>query len=235
MVTRAQRERARAALEGLKGLYPEARSELDFIPEDPWRLLVSVVLSAQCSDAAVNRVTPALFRAFPDVHAFARVEPKHLEPHLKTLGLYRNKARNLVLAAQQVTTLHGAVVPREREALQRLAGVGTKSAAVIVANAYGTPVIAVDTHVGRVARRLGLTRHHDPDRVEATLTALIPRERLLEAHHTLIWHGRRVCDARTPRCHACGVEPACRKVGVPKRSLEALARAKATAEGPARR
>jgi endonuclease-3 len=226
MVTLAQRQRALTALDGLRGLYPEARSELDFPPLDPWRLLVAVVLSAQCSDAAVNRATPALFRAFPDVHAFARAEPKHLEPYLKTLGLFRNKAKNLVLAAQRVATLHGGEVPRAREALESLAGVGTKSAAVIVANAFGTPVIAVDTHVGRVARRLGLTRHQDPDKVEATLTALLPRERLLEAHHTLIWHGRRVCDARAPRCVTCALEPGCRKVGVPRKALLALARAK---------
>lgn len=214
MPTTEQRERALRILDGLAARFPEATIELDYRAGDPWQLLVAVVLSAQSTDAGVNKVTPALFAALPDVRAFAAATPQQVEGHIKTLGLFRNKAKSLVGAAQAIVAKHGGEVPKERALLEELPGVGKKSAAVIVANAFGEPAIAVDTHVGRVSKRLGLTAHDDPWKVEQDLTALWPRARLLEAHHTLIWHGRRLCHARKPACAECPVERWCKKVGV---------------------
>jgi endonuclease-3 len=208
-----RRDKAVRILDALSERFPEARIELSYDGE-PWQLLVAVVLSAQSTDAGVNKATPALFKAFPSVDAFAHVEPKDLEPYIKTLGLYRNKAKSLVGAAKKIVADFGGLVPKERAQLQTLPGVGSKSAAVIVANCFGEPAIAVDTHVGRVTRRLGMTKHTDPDKVEADLTKLLPRDRLLEAHHTFIWHGRRICEAKLPRCHDCPVEKLCPKIGV---------------------
>jgi endonuclease III len=205
---------ATAILDALRDRFPEAKIELDFAPHDPWQLLVAVVLSAQATDVSVNKVTPALFHAFPDVHAFARATQADVEPFIKSIGLFRNKAKNLVAAARKIEALHGGRVPSARALLEELPGVGSKSAAVIVANCFGEPAIAVDTHVGRVTRRLGLTKHTDPDKVEADLTALLPRARLLEAHHTFIWHGRRICHARKPDCETCPVASVCLRVGV---------------------
>jgi endonuclease-3 len=141
-------------------------------------------------------------------------EPEVVEPFIKSIGLYRNKAKNIVAAARRVVDDFGGVVPSGRADLETLPGVGSKSAAVIIANCFGVPAIAVDTHVGRVSRRLGLTKQTDPDKVETALTALWPRERLLQAHHTLIFQGRRICDARKPRCSECPVERDCKKVDV---------------------
>jgi endonuclease-3 len=212
--TARQKERALRILDGLCARFPDARCELDHDPAQPWQLLVAVVLSAQATDVSVNKVTPALFAAFPSVQAFAAAAPADVEPYIKSIGLFRNKAKNLVAAARVVVGDFGGVVPPARELLETLPGVGSKSAAVLVANCFGEPAIAVDTHVGRVARRLGLTRQTDPDKVEAELTALWPRERLLQAHHTLIFQGRRICDARRPRCSECPVAADCRRVGV---------------------
>lgn len=209
-----QKQRALQILDHLVARFPDARCELDHDPREPWTLLVAVVLSAQCTDAAVNKVTPALFAAFPDVHTFARATAADVEPFIKSLGLFRNKAKALAASARILVEEHGGKVPRERSALEQLPGVGKKSAAVIIANCFDVPAIAVDTHVGRVSRRLGLTKQDDPDKVEIELTALFPEERLLQAHHTLIWHGRRICAARKPQCGECPVAPLCRKVDV---------------------
>jgi endonuclease-3 len=210
----ADPKRALEILDALKARFPEAKIELDFAPGDPWELLVAVVLSAQATDVSVNKVTPALFAAFPTVQAFAQAQATDVEPYIKSIGLFRNKAKNVVAAAQKIAAHHGGKVPAERALLEELPGVGKKSAAVIVANCFGEPAIAVDTHVGRVTRRLGLTGQTDPDKVEIELTALLPRERLLEAHHTFIWHGRRICHARKPECGACPVEALCPRIDV---------------------
>ena len=212
--TAKQKERALRILDGLCARFPDARCELDHDPNDPWQLLVAVALSAQATDVSVNKVTPALFAAFPTVHAFAAARAEAVEPYIKSIGLFRNKAKNVVAAARVVVNDFGGVVPPARELLETLPGVGSKSAAVLVANCFGEPAIAVDTHVGRVARRLGLTKQSDPDKVEHELTALWPRDRLLQAHHTLIFQGRRICDARKPRCGECPVAADCRRIGV---------------------
>jgi endonuclease-3 len=207
-------ERAVDVLDALAAEFPDAHIELDYTPDNAWELLVAVVLSAQATDVSVNKVTPALFKQFPDVAAFARAEPADVEPFIKTIGLYRNKAKNVVNAARKIVAEHGGQVPSTRAVLEELPGVGKKSAAVIVANVFGEPAIAVDTHVGRVTRRLGFTKQTDPDKVEIELTALLPRARLLEAHHTFIWHGRRICHARKPECETCPVRKKCPRVGV---------------------
>jgi endonuclease-3 len=214
MPTARQKAKAVSFLDRIAARFPDAVIELCFDKSDPWQLLVAVVLSAQCTDAAVNKATPALFRAYPDVFAFSKAEAPDIEPFIKSLGLFRNKSKNLVAAARQIVEQHGGLVPASREVLETLPGVGSKSAAVIVANAFGEPAIAVDTHVGRVTRRLGLTKQTDPDKVETELTALLPRDRLLEAHHAFIWHGRRICDARKPKCSECPVVDDCPKRGV---------------------
>ncbi len=191
---------------------PEARIELDFGTN--LQLLVSVILSAQCTDARVNQATPGLFAAFPDAAAYAAARPEDLWPHVRSLGLFRNKARAIVAAARAIVGEHEGRVPRTREALEALPGVGRKTAGVVLVHLGAGHAFPVDTHVGRVARRLGLTRETNPDRVEEDLSALLPPERWGKAHQLLVWHGRRTCHARKPDCAACVVRRLGRRVGV---------------------
>ncbi len=199
---------ADAVLRLLAETYPRARTALAH--ETPFQLLVATMLSAQSTDAGVNRVTAELFRRYPDARAFARLEPEELESHIRTLGLYRNKARHIIATARKLVEEYAGEVPRTREELERLPGVGPKTANVVLANAFGVPAIAVDTHVHRVANRLGLARASDPLRTEQQLMAVIPEALWAPAHHWLIWHGRQVCHARKPRCEGCPLEPHCR-------------------------
>ena len=196
-------------LDTLSAYFPEAQIELCFDKKDPWQLLVAVVLSAQTTDKAVNKVTPNLFAAYPTVYDLAKATPEEIEPYVQTLGFFRNKAKNLVLGARKIIQDFDGKLPKDRPLLESIPGVGPKSAAVIIANAFGVPAIAVDTHVGRVARRLGLSKNQDPSKVEADLTNLFPKERLLEAHHVFIFHGRRICHARKPSCQECPVALKC--------------------------
>ena len=174
-----------------------------------WQLLVAVVLSAQTNDNQVNRITETLFRDYPDARSLCALTPEQLEPMIATCGLYKNKARNIIAAAHIVEERYGGRVPDTKEELTALPGVGNKSANVILAVGYGIPALAVDTHVHRVSNRMGLASSKTPDQTEAQLTALIPREKWAEAHHWLIWHGRRCCDARKPHCTACPVAGLC--------------------------
>jgi endonuclease-3 len=210
---RAERTaRAAEVLDRLEAAMPEARIALRF--DDDLQLLASVMLSAQTTDARVNEVSPALFARFPTADAYARAEPEELWPYLRTLGLFRAKAKNLVLAMRAIAAEHGGHVPRTREALERLPGVGRKTAGVVLVHLGADAAFPVDTHVGRVARRLGLTRERDPDRVEEALRSLVPRERWGRGHQLFVWHGRRTCAARAPACARCPVEALCPKVGV---------------------
>lgn len=195
------------ALDRLERLYPDATCELDF--RTPYQLLVAVVLSAQTTDAAVNKCTPALFARFPGAPSQARAEPGEVEPFIRTIGLFRSKARHLVALSRQLVERHGGEVPGSMEALIALPGVGRKTANVVLSHAFGVPAIAVDTHVGRLARRLGWTRAEDPRAVEDDLMALLPRERWSHGHHLLIWHGRRCCTARAPACGRCPLAEIC--------------------------
>ena len=216
--TQAERaERAGRVIDRLDAAMPGARIELDFRTD--LELLVSVVLSAQCTDARVNQATPSLFAAFPDAAAYAAARPEELWPHVRSLGLFRNKARAIVAAARAIQDQHGGRVPRTREALEALPGVGRKTAGVVLVHLGAGHAFPVDTHVGRVSRRLGLARATDPDRVEEELSRLLPPERWGKAHQLLVWHGRRTCHARRPDCAGCVVAELCPKVGVASRPL----------------
>jgi len=212
-VTEAEGARALEVLDRLAAAMPDARIELDF--GDDLQLLVSVILSAQSTDKGVNKVTPALFRAYPDAAAFASAAPEALWPHLRSLGLFRNKAKSIVAAARALVAEHGGRVPRTREGLEALPGVGQKTAGVVLVHLGAEAAFPVDTHVGRLARRLGFTRQEDPARVEADLRALVPQARWALGHQLLVWHGRRCCAARGPACSRCPVAELCPKRGVP--------------------
>jgi len=194
-------------LDALDALYPDARTELRH--ENPFQLLVATMLSAQTTDRLVNEVTPALFAAFPTPEAMAAAGAEGIAPYIRRLGLYRSKARHLAATCQALVERHGGEVPRTREALEALPGVGRKTANVVLSNAFGVPAIAVDTHVFRVARRLGLAAGRTPGEVEAELERLAPPERWIRLHHQLIWHGRRLCRAQRPACAACALRPLC--------------------------
>jgi endonuclease-3 len=196
----------------LETAMPEAKIALEY--QDELELLVSVMLSAQCTDAVVNTVTPALFKKHPTAAHYARSTPTMLGEMIKRVGLWRGKAKNLHAAMTQIVAEHGGKIPRSREALCELPGVGWKTAGVVVNHAFGTPAFPVDTHVGRIARRLGLTNHEDPDKVEADLTALLPEALWGRGHQLMIWHGRRTCESRKPHCSRCPVRELCPRKGV---------------------
>ena len=203
----ADRRRAERILDLLADQYPTAGTELHHA--DPLQLMVSVILSAQCTDKRVNQITPGLFERYGDVQAFADADPDELERQVRSCGLGRSKSRSIVGSCQTLLRQHGGQVPSTREELMALPGVGRKSANVILSNAFGVPAFAVDTHVGRLARRLGLSEARSPDAVERDVTSLIPQDRWNLAHHQLIWHGRRCCHARKPLCGECVVAELC--------------------------
>jgi endonuclease-3 len=198
---------ARAIQARLHAAYPDARCALDHL--DPFQLVVATILSAQCTDARVNLTTPALFARYPDAASLAVARLDELEALIKSTGFFHNKARNLIGLGQALLARHGGLVPGELATLTALPGVGQKTANVVLANAFGVPALAVDTHIFRVARRLGLSKATTPEKVEADLCRLFPREDWIELHHQLIFHGRRVCDARRPDCAACPLLDLC--------------------------
>lgn len=198
----------RRILAALARLYPEARCALAH--RNSFELLVATILSAQSTDRLVNRITPRLFAACPTPADLCALSPEELEGYIKECGLYRTKARNILAACRALVEEHGGEVPAGREALERLPGVGRKTANVVLSNAFGVPAIAVDTHVFRVANRLGLAAAATPEETERQLMRRIPRRAWSITHHRLIQHGRLVCLARNPRCHACELRPYCR-------------------------
>ena len=203
-----RREKNAAILEELERLYPEARPALHF--DSAWQLLVAVILSAQCTDAKVNSVTPALFARYPDAASMAEAGPEEVEPFIRTCGLYHAKAKNLVRTAAILTERYGGEVPADHDALESLPGVGRKTANVVMACAFGADAIAVDTHVFRVTNRLGLAKADDVLKTEMQLMRAIPKDKWSRAHHWLIYHGRQVCHARRPECGRCTLAPWCR-------------------------
>jgi endonuclease-3 len=196
----------------LQQLYPDAVCELDY--RTPLQLLVATILSAQCTDARVNLVTPALFARYRTARDFAESDPAELEAYIKSTGFYKNKAKHIRACCRALVERFGGEVPRTLEELVTLPGLGRKSANVILGNAYGVPGITVDTHVGRLSRRLGLTRQTDPVKVEFALMELVPQAEWTNFSHRLILHGRRVCHARKPKCEQCPLAPLCPQVGV---------------------
>ena len=188
---------------------PVAESELHY--ENPYQLLVAVILSAQCTDKRVNMTTPALFEAFPTPFDMARASAEEIYPYIRSISYPNNKAKNLAAMARMLCEEFGGEVPSDLEAMQRLPGVGRKTANVVASVVFHREVLAVDTHVFRVSRRLGLTRNaRNPLQAEQQLTAHIPSRLLPTAHHWLILHGRYVCTARNPHCGECGLLPWCK-------------------------
>lgn len=200
-------ERARVVDEGLEALYPDARLALHF--ENPFQLLVAIILSAQCTDERVNAVTPALFRRFPTPQEMAQAAQEELEALVKPTGFFRNKARAIRLCAQHLVTRFGGQVPQNLDDLLSLPGVGRKTANMLLGNAFGQQAIAVDTHVHRVARRLQLSDAQDPDRVEQDLCNLVPPPRWTAFGNRMILFGRHVCTSRAPRCRGCRFAEVC--------------------------
>lgn len=187
--------------------YPEARVALNF--NTPFELLIATILSAQCTDARVNLVTPDLFRKYGSPARFAKADPRELEQDIKSTGFYRQKARSIVACSRSIAEKFGGEVPRTMEELLSLDGVGRKTANVLLGNAFGIPGIAVDTHVGRLAQRLGFTERSDPTKIECDLMELFPRENWTELCHLLMSHGRKVCASRLPKCDICCVSSLC--------------------------
>ncbi|MYF37015.1 MAG: endonuclease III [Synechococcus sp. SB0678_bin_12] len=201
-------QRAALILQKLGQLYREARCSLAW--RNPFQLLVATILSAQCTDERVNRVTPALFDRFPDAASFAAVEPEQVEPYVRSTGFYRSKARHIVGTSRLLQERHQGHVPKSMEALLQCPGVARKTANVVLATAYGLNVgVTVDTHVRRLSNRLGLVAATDPARIEAELMALLPQSDWDLLSIRLIFHGRAVCKARRPACGRCGLAELC--------------------------
>ena len=192
----------------LKEAYPDARTELDW--KDPLQLLVATILSAQSTDVRVNQVTKGLFEKYRTAEDYAEAELDLLEEEIRSVGFFRNKARSIKGMAQALVEEHAGEVPRSMEELVRLPGVGRKTANVVLGNAFSVNVgVVVDTHVRRVSGRLGLTTHHDPEKIERDLLKIVPEEERALFSHLLIFHGRRVCKARKPDCPACILNHVC--------------------------
>lgn len=196
----------------LNRLYPDPRCELTFA--SPFQLLIATILSAQCTDVAVNKVTPGLFRRFPTPTAFDTAELADIEAIIKPTGFFKNKARNIQNCCRMLIEKHDGQVPNTLDELVQLPGVGRKTANVVLGDSFGVPGITVDTHCGRLSRRLGLTTLEDPVKVEFALMKLIPQPEWTRFSHQLILHGRRVCSSRSPKCNVCTLAPNCPKVGV---------------------
>lgn len=203
----AERRRARVILNRLKQRYPGAATALAY--RDPWQLLVATVLSAQTTDANVNRVTPGLFARWPEPEDLAAADPRDVELAVHPTGYYRQKSRAIISLSTDLVERFGGEVPADLAALTTLHGVGRKTASVVLAEAFGLPAIAVDTHVGRLSRRLGLSAASDPARVEAHLQALFPRKEWAGVSMRFIQFGREVCLARRPRCGDCPLADRC--------------------------
>ena len=200
--------RVSAILERLNQLYPDVTCALTH--RSAWELVVSTILSAQSTDVRVNMVTPELFRKYPTVHDFAALEPEQLEPDIRSTGFFRNKSKSVVGAARKIVSDFGGNVPENMDDLLTLPGVARKTANVVLGSWFGrNDGVVVDTHVHRISRRLELTRNHDPKKIEQDLMKVIPRERWTLFSHQVIWHGRKLCIARRPKCADCPLENLC--------------------------
>lgn len=206
----SRRRRAECSLEALRKVIPAPETELTY--EDHWQLLVAVVLSAQCTDARVNQVTPSLFERFPTVQDMAEATAEEVFPLIRSISYPNNKSKHLVGAANLLVDEYGGVVPADVKELVRLPGVGRKTAQVVASVAFDVPTLAVDTHVFRVANRIGLVTEgaNTPDKVERGLKRLLDRSEWGEAHHLLILHGRYTCTARSPKCDSCAASNCCK-------------------------
>lgn len=200
-------QRIEMILQVLGETYPHAHCELNF--DNPFQLLIATILSAQTTDQKVNEVTPGLFAQYPTPAEMLKLSPSELENRIRKIGLFRMKAKNILQTCKTLVEQYNGEVPRSMAELIRLPGVGRKTAGVVLANAFGIPALPVDTHVLRVANRLGLTDQDDPLKVEKDLTSVVPEKLWIDIHHRLIFHGRRVCHARKPQCPACSLTACC--------------------------
>ena len=201
------KETKKRILDKLEEMYPEAKAELVF--SNPYEMLVATMLSAQCTDKQVNKVTPAVFERWPDANAMAEARVEELFPMVKSCR-FKSKAGNIIAACRIIKEQHGGQVPDTMEALTALPGVGRKTANVVMFNAFGIPAFAVDTHVFRVSNRLGLCKADTVEETERQMTKLIPKENWGRAHHWLIWHGRKLCKAQKPLCEECELSELCK-------------------------
>ncbi|MXQ55568.1 endonuclease III [Shimazuella sp. KC615] len=189
-------------------MYPDAHCELEF--DTPFQLLIATILSAQSTDVQVNKVTKGLFEKYPTAEVMLTMTEAQLANEIRGLGLFRNKSKNIYQTCRILVEEYNGQVPMEREALEALPGVGRKTASVVLSNAFGIPALAVDTHVQRVSNRLALVKSETPIETEKQLTKKIAKKKWLDTHHQLIWHGRRLCMARNPKCSRCDLLPLCK-------------------------
>jgi endonuclease-3 len=211
MAPLVDRNHGKKVLRRLARAQPHAECAL--VHDGPFQLLVATILSAQCTDARVNMVTPDLFARFPDAAAFAVAEPADVEDLIRSTGFFRSKAKSILEASRDIVEKHGGEVPSTMEELTALRGVGRKTANVVLGNAFDTPGITVDTHVRRISRRLGLTDQEDPVKIERDLMRILPRTTWTDFSHRMILHGRATCAARKPRCGECLLADICPSVG----------------------
>lgn len=195
-------------MQALRRMYPDAICTLDH--QDPWQLMVGAILAAQCTDARVNLVTPALFERYPDARAAASANQEELERLIHSCGLFHNKARAIIGASRAITEKHAGVMPGSLDGLLDLPGVGRKIANLILGDAFGIPAVVVDTHCARITKRIGLTDHDDPPAIEKDLMRSLPRADWTDYGHLAVTHGRIICKARQPACIVCGLTPLCR-------------------------
>ena len=200
-------KKTRKILDRLQEMYPQVRTALRF--SNPFELLIATILSAQTTDKQVNKVTLDLFAKYPDPYSIIKLKAEELEDEIKSIGLYKNKSKNIIATCQILINKYNGQVPKTREELIELPGVGRKTANVVLSSGFGIPAIAVDTHVFRVSNRLGLATSKDVDKTEEQLMKVIPKKFWSDAHHWLIWHGRLVCKAQKPQCSKCRIEDLC--------------------------
>ena len=201
------KQRAQKVFAFLKKEYPNAKAALNF--NNPFELLIATILSAQCTDARVNMVTPELFRKYPSPKHIAEADVRNLEKEIRSIGFYRQKAKSVINCSKSIMEKFGREVPRTMEQLLTLDGVGRKTANVLLGNAFGIPGIAVDTHVKRLSQRLGFSKENDPTKIEFDLMELFPEKNWMMLCHFLMSHGRKVCVARLPKCEICTVNKLC--------------------------
>ncbi len=202
------KDRTQKIISALKKTYPEAECALNH--SNPFELLVATIMSAQCTDERVNTVTATLFRKYRSVADFAAADPAELEKDISSVNFFRNKAKSIQTTAKLLLEKHNGELPKTLEELTQLAGVGRKTANVVLGTAFGIPTgVVVDTHVGRLTQLLGLTKNKDAVKIEQNLMELVPKKEWIDFSHRLIWHGRRVCKARKPNCGECSLEPLC--------------------------
>lgn len=206
--TEQLKERTQRIIRALKKTYPDATCALNH--SNPVELLIATILSAQCTDERVNLVTATLFRKYPTVADYANADPAELEKDISSINFFRNKARSIQTTARLLLEKHNGSLPKTLEELTQLAGVGRKTANVVLGTAFGIPTgVVVDTHVARLTQLLGLTKNKDAEKIEQDLIELVPKKEWIDFSHRLIWHGRRICKARKPNCAECSLEPLC--------------------------